>query len=166
MQLTVVHAPSTSFSCLLIAEHCDVPALLHDRAASTSLCLHMLFTCYSARVLIFIPNFIKISLVLAVVRNIPFSIYNISVNILNAIFLFPEPMFWFTSCQDLIWVRNHIMAPLSEEWVFRACMIPLLLQCLPPLAAVFVGPLLFGVGKYDLHHTFNKYSSKYSKYNF
>lgn len=39
------------------------------------------------------------------------------------------------------------MAPLSEEWVFRACMMPLLLQCLEPMTAVFVGPVLFGVGK-------------------
>lgn len=40
------------------------------------------------------------------------------------------------------------MAPLSEEWVFRSCMMPLLLQCLDPLTAVFIGPFLFGIGKY------------------
>lgn len=60
---------------------------------------------------------------------------------------FTEPVYWVSSWQDLVWVRNHVMAPLSEEWVFRACMMPLLLQCLEPMTAVIVGPLLFGVGK-------------------
>lgn len=65
-------------------------------------------------------------------------------------FIFLEPLYWFASWQDLVWVRNHVMAPLSEEWVFRACMTPLLLQCLEPMTAVFVGPVLFGIGNYLL----------------
>ncbi|CAB3245630.1 unnamed protein product [Arctia plantaginis] len=61
-----------------------------------------------------------------------------------------QPVYWFASWQDLVWVRNHVMAPLSEEWVFRACMTPLLLQCLEPMTAVFVGPVLFGIAHF--HH--------------
>lgn len=63
---------------------------------------------------------------------------------------FSDPLYWISSWRDLVWVRNHVVAPLSEEWVFRACMMPLLLQCLSPITAVFVGPLLFGIGMYDL----------------
>ncbi|VVC90573.1 unnamed protein product [Leptidea sinapis] len=64
--------------------------------------------------------------------------------------IYLEPMFWISCWQDLVWVRNHIMAPLSEEWVFRACMMPILLQCLSPMTAVFVGPILFGIAHF--HH--------------
>lgn len=64
--------------------------------------------------------------------------------------LYAEPLYWFSSWRDLVWIRNHVMAPLSEEWVFRACMTPLLLQCLEPITAVFVGPLLFGIAHF--HH--------------
>ncbi|XP_041969829.1 CAAX prenyl protease 2 [Aricia agestis] len=64
--------------------------------------------------------------------------------------IYLEPVYWWSSWQDLVWVRNHVMAPLSEEWVWRACMTPLLLQCLEPMTAVFVGPLLFGIA--HLHH--------------
>ncbi|XP_026315208.1 CAAX prenyl protease 2 [Hyposmocoma kahamanoa] len=68
--------------------------------------------------------------------------------------LYSEPVYWVSSWQDLVWVRNHVMAPLSEEWVFRACMMPLLLQCLEPMTAVFVGPLLFGIAHF--HHIFEQ----------
>lgn len=68
--------------------------------------------------------------------------------------LYAEPMYWLSSWQDLVWVRNNFMAPLSEEWVFRACMIPLLLQCLDPMTAVFAGPLLFGIAHF--HHMFEQ----------
>jgi membrane protease YdiL (CAAX protease family) len=40
-----------------------------------------------------------------------------------------------------------VIAPLSEEFTFRACMLPLLLQCMSPLSAVLLSPLLFGIGK-------------------
>ncbi|KPJ18266.1 CAAX prenyl protease 2 [Papilio machaon] len=68
--------------------------------------------------------------------------------------IYIHPIYWFASWQDLTWVRNHIMAPISEEWVFRACMMPLLLQCLEPYTAVFVGPLLFGIAHF--HHMFEQ----------
>lgn len=57
-----------------------------------------------------------------------------------------EPVFWFNNLRDLIWWRNHVVAPLSEEFTFRACMLPALLQCFQPITAVFICPLFFGVG--------------------
>lgn len=48
--------------------------------------------------------------------------------------------------------RNMIIAPISEEITFRACMMPLLVQkgCMKPLSAVFVCPLFFGLA--HVHH--------------
>lgn len=59
-----------------------------------------------------------------------------------------EPTFWFNYCSDLLWIRNHIVAPLSEEFTFRACMLPLLLQSFTPMISIFITPLFFGVGKF------------------
>ncbi|KAI5633042.1 CAAX protease self-immunity domain-containing protein [Phthorimaea operculella] len=73
--------------------------------------------------------------------------------------IYAEPVYWLSSWQDLVWVRNHVMAPLSEEWVFRACMMPLLLQCLDPMTAVFVGPVLFGIAHF--HHMFEQMKAGY-----
>lgn len=64
--------------------------------------------------------------------------------------LSPEPMYWLGSVRTLIWWRNQVVAPLSEEWTFRACMLPLLLQCFAPTTAIFVCPLFFGVAHF--HH--------------
>ncbi|XP_030570299.1 CAAX prenyl protease 2 [Drosophila novamexicana] len=57
---------------------------------------------------------------------------------------------WRGSCTSIIWIRNLVMAPLSEEFVFRACMMPLILQSFTPMNAVFITPLFFGVA--HLHH--------------
>ncbi|XP_004924603.1 CAAX prenyl protease 2 isoform X2 [Bombyx mandarina] len=73
--------------------------------------------------------------------------------------LYTKPLYWLASWQDLVWLRNHIMAPLSEEWVFRACMMPLLLQCLKAEVAIFTGPLLFGTAHF--HHMFEQMKSGY-----
>ncbi|KAG5313645.1 FACE2 protease, partial [Acromyrmex insinuator] len=64
--------------------------------------------------------------------------------------LYTEPMYWLASVQTLTWWRNQVVAPLSEEWTFRACMLPLLLQCFTPTTAIFVCPLFFGVAHF--HH--------------
>ncbi|XP_046996541.1 CAAX prenyl protease 2 isoform X1 [Schistocerca americana] len=64
--------------------------------------------------------------------------------------LYAEPRYWLANAQNLIWLRNHVVAPLSEEFTFRACMLPLLLQCFRPMTAVFVCPLFFGVAHF--HH--------------
>ncbi|CAM9969167.1 unnamed protein product, partial [Heterosigma akashiwo] len=47
--------------------------------------------------------------------------------------------------------RNFLVGPLTEEFVFRGCMCPLLLCAGVPLPrVVFLGPLVFGVA--HLHH--------------
>lgn len=64
--------------------------------------------------------------------------------------LFTEPMYWVWNLKDIHFLRSHVVAPVAEEFVFRACMLPLLLQCFRPLTAIFIAPLFFGVGKYSL----------------
>lgn len=61
---------------------------------------------------------------------------------------FPEPKFWLHTCQNLLWLRNHVVAPLSEEFTFRACMMPLLLQSFTTTTSIFITPLFFGVGEF------------------
>ena len=56
-------------------------------------------------------------------------------------------MFWVNYFQNLLWLRNHVVAPLSEEFTFRACMLPLLLQSFTPMTSIFITPLFFGVGE-------------------
>lgn len=56
-------------------------------------------------------------------------------------------MFWLNYFHNLLWIRNHIVAPLSEEFTFRACMLPLLLQSFTPITSIFITPIFFGVGE-------------------
>lgn len=53
---------------------------------------------------------------------------------------------WKTNLHDILWIRNQIVAPISEEFTFRACMLPQLLNCYSTSQAVLVSPLFFGVG--------------------
>lgn len=46
------------------------------------------------------------------------------------------------------WLRNQVIAPLTEELVFRACMLPMLAPCTGLGPAVFTCPLFFGVGEF------------------
>ncbi|XP_058808972.1 CAAX prenyl protease 2 [Phymastichus coffea] len=64
--------------------------------------------------------------------------------------VYVEPNFWLGNAKCLLLWRNLIIAPLSEEWTFRACMLPLLLQCFAPTTAIFICPLFFGVAHF--HH--------------
>ncbi|KAJ3650126.1 hypothetical protein Zmor_021834 [Zophobas morio] len=64
--------------------------------------------------------------------------------------LYTEPMYWISNFKNLIWLRNHLVAPFSEEFTYRSCMLPLLLQCFPPMTAVLICPLFFGVAHF--HH--------------
>ncbi|XP_044746907.1 CAAX prenyl protease 2 isoform X1 [Coccinella septempunctata] len=64
--------------------------------------------------------------------------------------LYTEPMHWISSFKNLLWIRNFLVAPLSEEFTFRSCMMPLLLQCFPPMTVVFTAPLFFGTAHF--HH--------------
>uniref|UniRef100_A0A8B9GV54 CAAX prenyl protease 2 n=1 Tax=Astyanax mexicanus TaxID=7994 RepID=A0A8B9GV54_ASTMX len=52
--------------------------------------------------------------------------------------------------RGLQWLRNHVVAHLTEELVFRACMLPILVPCTGPTAAIFIAPLFFGVAHF--HH--------------
>lgn len=68
-----------------------------------------------------------------------------------------EPCFWKSNLNNLIWWRNHIVAPISEEFTFRACMLPAMLQCIHPITAVFVCPLFFGIAHF--HHISERFKS-------
>ena len=52
-------------------------------------------------------------------------------------------------------VRNLIVAPLTEEWIFRACMMSLLLPVMKPWMAIVVSPMLFALCHF--HHLFEWY---------
>lgn len=75
-------------------------------------------------------------------------------NILNEPLKSYSPSNWIENVRNILWIRNHIMAPLSEEFTFRACMMPLLLQSFTPMTAVFLTPLFFGVA--HLHHNIER----------
>ena len=51
---------------------------------------------------------------------------------------------------DIKWYRQCVAAPLSEELIFRACMLPLLVPHFGIVKSIFLAPLLFGVA--HLHH--------------
>ncbi|XP_049877996.1 CAAX prenyl protease 2 [Pectinophora gossypiella] len=100
------------------------------------------------------PGFIN-ALILPLVLTAVLFLGPLTMQFLSGIWtIYRAPAYWWSSWHDLVWVRNHVMAPLSEEWVFRACMMPLLLQCLEPMTAVFVGPVLFGIAHF--HHMFEQ----------
>lgn len=64
-------------------------------------------------------------------------------------------MYWVNSFQNILWLRNHVVAPLSEEFTFRACMLPILLQSFHPTRAIMITPLFFGIA--HLHHVIERY---------
>ncbi|MBN3323668.1 FACE2 protease, partial [Atractosteus spatula] len=61
-----------------------------------------------------------------------------------------DPRFWALCFSDMRWLRNQVVAPLTEELVFRACMLPMLVPCAGPTRAIFTCPLFFGVAHF--HH--------------
>lgn len=84
------------------------------------------------------------------------------------------PEYWKHCLRDLIWWRNHVVAPFTEEYTFRACMIPILLSYFgtkvgrqvrsvvsttgvplvtkhaPLQSSILIAPLFFGTA--HLHH--------------
>ncbi|CAL1541860.1 unnamed protein product [Lymnaea stagnalis] len=62
--------------------------------------------------------------------------------------------YWTNSVKNYVWLRNHIVAPLSEEFIFRACMLPLLVPCLGTGWAIILCPMFFGVAHF--HHMIEK----------
>jgi prenyl protein peptidase len=56
---------------------------------------------------------------------------------------------------DLTVWRNYIISPFTEEFVFRSCMIPLLIPHLGFVKTVLITPLFFGMA--HLHHIIEGY---------
>lgn len=69
--------------------------------------------------------------------------------------------YWVESVRDLVWIRNHLVAPLSEEFTFRACMLPILLQKFSQTKSILIVPLFFGVA--HLHHLFERIRGGFDK---
>ncbi|KAM8940551.1 CAAX prenyl protease 2 [Pelodytes ibericus] len=61
-----------------------------------------------------------------------------------------DPRFWLICLSDMRWLRNQVIAPLTEELVFRACMLPMLVPCTGPGSAIYTCPLFFGIAHF--HH--------------
>ncbi|XP_074528918.1 CAAX prenyl protease 2-like [Halichoeres trimaculatus] len=57
---------------------------------------------------------------------------------------------WRLCVGDVVWLRNQVVAPVTEELVFRGAMLPMLVPCTGPTAAIFTAPLFFGVAHF--HH--------------
>ncbi|XP_052271069.1 CAAX prenyl protease 2-like [Dreissena polymorpha] len=64
--------------------------------------------------------------------------------------LYLEPQYWIKSSKNYIWLRNHVAAPISEEFIFRACMLPFLVPQFGEGWSIILCPLFFGVA--HLHH--------------
>ncbi|XP_045128744.1 CAAX prenyl protease 2-like [Portunus trituberculatus] len=79
---------------------------------------------------------------------------HLSVPVTATLRMYMDPLYWYNTAQNPIWWRNQLVAPFSEEFTFRACMLPILLQCLTPGKAIFVAPLFFGVA--HLHHAVDR----------
>ena len=60
--------------------------------------------------------------------------------------IFPGVQSWRLCVGDAVWLRNQVVAPVTEEVVFRGAMLPMLVPCTGPTAAIFMAPLFFGVG--------------------
>ncbi|KAJ1360888.1 hypothetical protein KIN20_019988 [Parelaphostrongylus tenuis] len=57
---------------------------------------------------------------------------------------------WRTSFSQPIWIRDAIVAPLTEEIAFRCCCASLLSDCLAPTMTIIVSPLFFALSHF--HH--------------
>ncbi|EDO32261.1 predicted protein [Nematostella vectensis] len=66
-----------------------------------------------------------------------------------------------SSWMDIKTLRNYVVAPLTEEFVYRACMLPLLVPSYGVNLSVFVCPLLFGVA--HVHHAIEKLEANVEK---
>lgn len=61
-----------------------------------------------------------------------------------------HPYYWSQCLKDWIWWRNHVVAPFTEEFAFRACMLPILLGHYSKTGAVIMSPFFFGIAHF--HH--------------
>lgn len=83
--------------------------------------------------------------------------------LLLSILLFAGPLFqhWTTgecllsdydSFKDILLLRNLVLAPITEEIVYRGCMVPLLYSSLGWTATILTLPFFFGIA--HLHHAY------------
>uniref|UniRef100_A0A3Q2D1V9 CAAX prenyl protease 2 n=1 Tax=Cyprinodon variegatus TaxID=28743 RepID=A0A3Q2D1V9_CYPVA len=70
----------------------------------------------------------------------------------SALGLFAIRMFKSFCWRNLVqrWIRNQVVAPVTEELVFRGAMLPMMVPCTGTTAAIFIAPLFFGVAHF--HH--------------
>uniref|UniRef100_A0A452GPQ6 CAAX prenyl protease 2 n=1 Tax=Gopherus agassizii TaxID=38772 RepID=A0A452GPQ6_9SAUR len=61
-----------------------------------------------------------------------------------------DPHFWVLCLSDMRWLCNHVTAPLTEELVFWACILPVLIPCTGLGPAMFTCSLFFSVAHF--HH--------------
>ncbi|KAF2364739.1 CAAX amino terminal protease [Trinorchestia longiramus] len=68
--------------------------------------------------------------------------------------IYMDPRYWYQQVTSMVWLRNQVVAPFSEEWTFRACLIPMLVQYMKPTTTLFVAPLFFGIA--HIHHAIER----------
>ncbi|XP_067942281.1 CAAX prenyl protease 2-like [Watersipora subatra] len=68
--------------------------------------------------------------------------------------IYRDMNYWKTSLSNIYWIRNHIMGPVSEEFLFRACLMPLMVPTFGWKAAVCFCPIFFGLAHF--HHMLQK----------
>lgn len=59
---------------------------------------------------------------------------------------------------DLNFLRNYVISTLTEEFVFRSCMLPLLIGHMTWSNSILITPLFFGTA--HLHHIYEGYKAK------
>ncbi|KAG8146698.1 hypothetical protein E2320_013808 [Naja naja] len=62
-----------------------------------------------------------------------------------------DPRFWVLCLTDMRWLRNQVIAPFTEELVFRACMVPMLVPCTGVGLAIVTVPVLLHRDLRSLH---------------
>ncbi|TKR87721.1 hypothetical protein L596_012075 [Steinernema carpocapsae] len=68
---------------------------------------------------------------------------------------------WINSFKELTFIRNTLMAPITEEIGFRACSATLFYHVFGWNGAVFIAPLFFSLS--HLHHIFDDMRNGYTK---
>lgn len=64
-----------------------------------------------------------------------------------------------SAVKDIKWHRTYIVAPFTEEFIFRACMLPVLVPNFGLKWSIFLAPLFFGVAHF--HHKIEQLKQGY-----
>lgn len=136
---------SVAVTCIVV-----MPILWCFGSVSSSKNAHGLLEWLGLRFYGFIP-----ALVLPLLLTMVLFMGPLSLHYMDGVFrLYLEPKYWTNSLKNYVWLRNHIVAPVSEEFIFRACMLPLLVPHFGEGWSIFLCPLFFGVA--HLHHMIEK----------